>query len=112
MGAPIGTQNFKDRWFQSKIDDINMKIKRITNVTKTSPHSAFYLYSAAVKHELTYIQTIGIGEKMIKETAKELKIFSKSLVGQCIRDENVMSEIANPTRFGGLAINASNLVEE
>ena len=89
-----------------------MKIKRITDVAKTSPHSAYYLYGAVVKHELTYMQRIGICEKMFKETATELKIFAESLVGQYIRDENVMSEIANPTRFGGLAINASNLVEE
>ena len=89
-----------------------MKIKRITKVAKTSPHSAYYLYSAAVKHELTYMQRIGIGKKMIKETAKELKVFAESLVGQYIRDKNVMNEIANPIRFGGLAINASNLMEE
>ena len=34
------------------------------------------------------------------------------MVGQSIRDENKQKDISNPTRFGGLAINASHLVEK
>ena len=37
---------------------------------------------------------------------------AESLVRQSIKDENTLSEMSNPTSYGGLAINASHLVEE
>ena len=112
MGVPIGTEIYKQQCFQTKMDSINPKIQKLTKLVETSPLAAYYLYNTTVKHEPTYMQRIGIREEMIKKTGNELRILAESIVGQSISDENTVSEISNPTRYGGLAISDSHLVEK
>ena len=81
-------------------------------LAKTSPHAAYYIFTASVKHELTYLQKIGVEEEVVKETEIVFKFFVESLVGQTILDNRIHDQISNPTRYGGLAINTNRLAEE
>ena len=49
---------------------------------------------------------------MIKKTGNELRILAESIVGQSITDESLPCEISNLSIYGGLAINASRMVEK
>ena len=85
---------------------------KLTRLAKTSPHSAYFLYTSSVKHELTYLQRIGLDPSIIKDIERCSKTMVESLVGQTIVDEKIHEQVSNPTRFGGLAINTKWLEEE
>ena len=93
LGAPIGTTDFKSEFFKRKMEKINEKIRKLARLAKTSPHATYHIFTASVKHELTYLQKIGVQETLVKETEVELKKFSESLVGQAIMGVNTNEQV-------------------
>ena len=83
------------------MERINNKTRKLTRLAKTSPHAAYYIFTALVKHELTYLQESGVQEDLVKETEVVLKKLGESLVGQAIVCVNTHQQISNPTRYGG-----------
>ena len=75
--------DFKSEFLKIKMEKMNEKIRKLTRLAKTSPHAAYYIFTASVKHELTYLQEIGVQENLVKETKVVLKNLVKaSLVKQ------------------------------
>ena len=56
LGAPIGSKVFKEEFTEQKLKIFNEKIKKLTNLASTSPHSAYYLFHSCIKHEITFLQ--------------------------------------------------------
>ena len=70
------------------------------------------MFSASVKHELTYLQKVGVKDEEAERLEAQFKKLAESLVGQAIVGRNTLEQVANPTRYGGLAIAALNPKEE
>ena len=48
----------------------------------------------------------------MKEAEKTFRKLCEGMLGQAIADEGTYTQISNPIRFGGLAINTTRLAEE
>ena len=82
LGAPIGSDDFKRGFFKERLNTINEKIRKLNRLCKTSPHSAYHLYTRSVKHELTYLQRVGLDENETEETVKCVKGLVEVMVGR------------------------------
>ena len=112
LGAPLGSEGFKRKFFKEKMSSINKKITKLENLSRTSPHSAYHLYTRSVKHEITYLQRVGLNEEETDETSKSIMKLVEAMIGRKIRDQSTWSEISNPARHGGLGMNVARLREE
>ena len=48
LGAPLGTQSYKDEAMKKKAENIIEKTKRIKRIARTSPHTAYNMYNTHV----------------------------------------------------------------
>lgn len=112
LGAALGRESYKDEHMKGRLNEIGQKTQKLIQLAKTSPHSAYYVFSASVKHEVTYLQRIGMKDEEVKRLEVKFKKLAESLVGQAIVGRNTLEQVSNPTRYGGLAIAAINLMEE
>ena len=98
LGAALGTERFKDEHMKGRLDEIGRKTQKLAQLAKTSPHSAYYLFSASVKHELTYLQKIGVKDEEAERLEAQFKKLAESLVGQAIVGRNTLEQVSNQTR--------------
>ena len=112
LGGPIGAEDFKLNFFKMKAKKLTNKIEKVIKLGKTSPHSAYHLYTRLIKHELTYLQRIGIKEEQTEDISSSLRRLVEQIIGENIRTEKGLEEISNPLRYGGLDINITRLKAE
>lgn len=111
-GAAIGSQTFTRNFIKQKLDRFNGKIRRLTRVTKTSPHATYSLYQLHTKHELCYDMRTAEIHDILHDTKKFLAEFAETIVGQKIVARATFQEISLPNAWGGISINTSELEKE
>ena len=112
LGAPIGTEDFKKIFLKEKIEAHLKKIQKLTQLAKTSPHSAYFIHQTCTQHELTFLQRIANLEEFLSEVELERKKMVEVLCNKKIIKPRKWNEISLPTRHGGLGINVTSLSEE
>ena len=91
---------------------MNKKILKLTQLAKTSPHSAYHVYNWSVKDEISYVLRLGISEEALEETTIIIRKLAETFVWSRIWGENTFRQISLPKRFGGLDINITRVKEE
>ena len=81
LGAPIGTERFKRQFYREKLEKIMNKVENLNRLAKTSPHAAYHLYQRSVKHEITYMQRVGLYADQTEEIVKAMRNMVRTMIG-------------------------------
>ena len=112
LGAPIGSLQYRDDYTSEKLAKFNNKLRKLSRMAKTCPHSALLLYHTHIKHEITYILRTCDVQQMINDTEIVLKDLAEQIVGSKINTVWKAEEISLPIKWGGLSINISGMGDE
>ena len=74
------------------------KIRMLSNLSKTSPHSAYHLYQYSIKHQITFIQRIGLTPAQCQIAKNQLKFFAEKLLGRVLKDEKILEQLSWPKK--------------
>ena len=112
LGEPVGSEEYKNKFFFERMADQNKKLEKLTRLSKTSPRSSYHLYSTYVKHKINYLQRTGLKPIHYNETQRMMKHLVDSWMGMNITSEHTMEEISHPRKYGGLGISVTTMEEE
>ena len=105
LGAVIGSENYKIEYVQSKVQEWNDELVRLSEIAKSEPHAAYTAFTFGMKHKWTYTQrTIpDISELLIPLENTIRNSFIPALINrQCTDHERDLLTL--PPRMGGLGI--------
>jgi hypothetical protein len=105
LGAVIGTAEFKASYIREKVSTWVGELKKLTEIAKTEPHSAFSCFIHGLKHRYTYtMRTVpNIAEFLLPLDAAIDELVSVLFHGQAI-STTLRSLISLPAKMGGLGI--------
>ena len=106
LGAPIGTNQYKDNFISEKVDEWTSEISALANISRVHPHPAYTAYTNGQANKWVYQARVSenCGDHFEK---LESEIRTKLLPTVCNRtpSDDERELVGLPTRLGGLGIN-------
>ena len=106
LGATVGSEEFKEEYVKMKVEEMTMKLKKLSKIGETEPHAAYAAFIHGWKHKWTYLSRtiVDIGELMrpLENCIRYSFIPAITNGHKCNDEERLILML--PPRLGGLGI--------
>ena len=105
LGATLGTQEFKEKFLQKKIEKLAQELQSLADISITQPQAAYTAYMWGFKSKWQFLQRVSKDSSHLFAPLEN--IINNSFIPKCIGhlpNPTLREVFALPTRAGGLGL--------